>query len=162
MRYTFNKKEYNRKYYQEHREEHDRATREWAKNHPDYQKDYYCQNREREIKQACDYQKKNLEKIQEKHRDYFYKKRMKVFELLGGKCVQCGETDWRCLQIDHINGGGCKHHKLKQTWGVMIDVINDPDRKSKYQLLCANCNWKKRFELKEHNDHNLMWEFRKP
>lgn len=158
----FNKKEYDKNYYQTHKEEHDKTTKEWAKNNPNYQKDYYAKNREKEIKDACDWQKKNLEKVQKNHRNLFHERRLKAFDLLGNKCVQCGETDWRCLQIDHIHGGGCQHSKLRQTWGIISDVINDPDRNSKYQLLCANCNWKKRYELKEHNDHNRMWEFRKP
>jgi len=158
----FDKKNYNQKYYQEHKEKHDKTSREWTKNHPDYQKDYYEKNRVREIKQSCNWQKKNLEKVQEKHQEWYHKKRMLAFDKLGGKCICCGESDWTCLQIDHINGGGSQHHKQRQSYGIIIDVLNDPDAKSKYQLLCANCNWKKRFRLKEHNDHSKMWEFRKP
>jgi hypothetical protein len=158
----FNKQEYMKNYYQKNKEKHDETTKEWAKNNPNYQKDYYTKNREREVVDSCAYQKNNLEKVQNNHRAWYHEKRMQAFKLLGNKCVICGETDWTCLQIDHINGGGCQHHKRRQSYGIIVDVIKDSNAKSKYQLLCANCNWKKRFKLKEHNDHNKMWEFRKP
>ena len=69
---------------------------------------------------------------------------------LGNKCVHCGFTDLRAMQIDHINGGGRKERfdvfgtsprKLYKA------VINDDG--NKYQLLCANCNQIKRIEKGE-------------
>jgi hypothetical protein len=82
--------------------------------------------------------------------------RAEVVTLLGGKCVRCGIDDSDVLQIDHRNGGGCKEIKalgsgypyLKR---VRNAVLNSKRRKSvsRYQLLCANCNWKKRKERNE-------------
>jgi len=70
-------------------------------------------------------------------------------EVLGGKCVVCGLDDWRVLQIDHINAGGFKDKKMI-TQGYWKQVIESFLKKeNKYQLLCANCNWIKRFENKE-------------
>ena len=149
----FDKKEYDKNYYQEHKEEHDKTTKDWSKTHPDYQKDFYAKNREREIKEACDYQKNNPEKVQKNHSIWHHNRRVRAFEKLGGKCVHCGETDFRCLQIDHINGGGSKHFEQRGTINLLSDVLKDPDAKSKYQLLCANCNWKKRYDNKEHGGH---------
>jgi hypothetical protein len=68
-------------------------------------------------------------------------------ELLGGKCVKCGFSDTRALQIDHVNGGGTKE-RVKDSRIAEKNVING--NTTDYQLLCANCNWIKRFENKEH------------
>lgn len=71
--------------------------------------------------------------------------RAEIVTKLGGKCKRCGFDDPRALQIDHVNGDGWtelkgqigKYAYLK---GVLADM------KSRYQLLCANCNWIKRAE----------------
>jgi len=74
--------------------------------------------------------------------------RLKIIEILGGKCVRCGETDMRCLQVDHVNGGGNKERRNtgnnnSKLYRRMLEHPED------YQLLCANCNWKKRYENNE-------------
>ena len=84
-------------------------------------------------------------------KDYDHKSRNAVIEFLGGKCIQCGFSDKRALQIDHINGGGSKERKEKGFNAefhkhVLKSLMNG---ENKYQLLCANCNWIKRFENKE-------------
>ena len=79
----------------------------------------------------------------------------RVYDLLGNRCSnrQCawinsdgsrGCSDRRCLQVDHIMGGGVQERKKKflTTFSMYFDVIKNPHR---YQLLCANCNWIKRF-----------------
>jgi hypothetical protein len=149
--YTINNKEY----YQTHRVEHDEVTKQWNKDHPEYYKNYYEENKEKIIKRNGDYQKENLEQTQTNHRTSHHKKRMLAFNLLGGQCINpYGQhkepyTDLRCLQIDHIHGGGREHFRKRSTYGIIADVIKDIDRKSKYQLMCANCNWIKRFENNE-------------
>ena len=65
---------------------------------------------------------------------------------LGGRCVSCGMTDERCLQIDHINGGGHKERVKVGSHGTRRNVLAGVGG---YQLLCANCNWIKRAENKE-------------
>lgn len=64
------------------------------------------------------------------------------------ECFRCGFTDWRALQIDHLNGGGHKERTAsKNSQKVLLsNILNNPE---KYQLLCANCNWIKRYENKE-------------
>ena len=82
---------------------------------------------------------------------YHKRRRDAVVELLGGKCVRCGFDDDRALQVDHINGGGCQ--EKSSTTGIyynfVINQIKSGDHH--YQLLCANCNWIKRFENRETN-----------
>jgi hypothetical protein len=77
--------------------------------------------------------------------------RDKTIVFMGGKCVRCGFSDHRALQIDHINGGGSRARrtlKLK-TPALRKQILNDSVWHKKYQLLCANCNWIKRWENNE-------------
>lgn len=76
--------------------------------------------------------------------------RLKIIEVLGGKCVKCGFTDTRALQVDHVNGGGNRERvagKLNSVNALYRDVCTS---EGKYQLLCANCNVIKRVTNKEH------------
>ena len=80
----------------------------------------------------------------------------KVIEKYGGQCSRCGFSDIRALQIDHVNGGGCQEIKRHTLSGYYKKVMDN--KNGKYQLLCANCNWIKRYEngecRKENNDNN--------
>lgn len=81
--------------------------------------------------------------------------------MLGGRCANpsCpwinadgteGCTDMRCLQIDHKQGGG---HQARQKAGNSYNeykrALQDSERDQHFQVLCANCNWIKRYEQKE-------------
>jgi DNA-binding XRE family transcriptional regulator len=76
--------------------------------------------------------------------------RRQAVEILGGCCAVCGYSDERALQIDHINGGGKKEIDNTTSYARHKWIIDYPDKaKKKYQILCANCNWIKRYENKE-------------
>lgn len=82
--------------------------------------------------------------------------RTKVINKLGGKCIHCGFSDVRALQIDHINGGGHSEVNIKFNRSVpdfcrYLLTLSEVELKAKYQLLCANCNWIKRVENMEYN-----------
>lgn len=88
------------------------------------------------------------------NKEFTAKLRAQVRNLLGDKCKRCGITDIRVLQIDHINGNGYREKK-EMGWSSgnvvpyyrhILDVKGEG-----YQLLCANCNWIKRYEQKEEN-----------
>lgn len=62
-------------------------------------------------------------------------------------CVRCGFDDARALQIDHINGGGYRHLITSGSHPKYYkSMLVEPE---KYQILCANCNWIKRYEDQE-------------
>lgn len=89
-----------------------------------------------------------------RNREYRRKQRNIIIEALGGKCVRCGFADKRALQIDHINGGGSKERKERNFEGQFHGMVLKSflNAENKYQLLCANCNWIKRFENNEHRN----------
>jgi hypothetical protein len=122
----------------------------WWKNHPEAYKAH---------KKRCAINSKNLRRNNpEKARKPYKRLRMRIFELLGAKCVRCGFNDVRALQIDHINGGGTK--EIKKIGGVNSKyykyIIKKIESGSKdYQILCANCNWIKRSENNENRKFSL-------
>lgn len=140
---TKDRKEYNRIYHQLHEEKRNAYTRE-----------AYQKNREERIAYTKEWIKINPELKNMYNRNYCRRKRFEVINLLGGKCIKCGFEDERALQIDHIHGGGNKEFK-KIGFGARfhrhILKLDEEERKNKYQLLCANCNWIKRRENKEEN-----------
>lgn len=81
-------------------------------------------------------------------RNYRRRKRQDALRRMGGKCVRCGYSDWRALQVDHVGGWGTKERKtFKDTYTYLKFVLQD--KTGKYQILCANCNWIKRYEQYE-------------
>ena len=74
--------------------------------------------------------------------------RIAVIKKYGGKCSRCGYSDWRALQIDHVNGGGVQHRQAYGTAQLQRLTIR-AFGSGKYELLCANCNWIKRHENSE-------------
>ena len=121
-----------------------------------------CQREGRRVCKKCHYEKvkkwtkNNRVSINERHRQYTKHEREKLICLLGGKCVnhmknygvKC--TDMRVLQIDHINGGGCKERlKCHSEIYRLINKLPTEEIKKRYQILCANCNWIKKVEKHE-------------
>ena len=110
-----------------------------------------------------------LQRYRLRHPDYNEKSRKcnrkatkkvkeEIYNILGGKCsnpsclVPNGCIDIRCLQIDHINGNGQKERKKFQAnylnyYRYVLEQLKTSSKD--YQLLCATCNWIKRYEKKE-------------
>jgi hypothetical protein len=96
----------------------------------------------------------NVSKHRECQRTHRYTVRREILILLGGEiCVHCGyDKDWRCLQIDHIHGGGRHDPRTNvgsgtNMWALRNWLIGHQDEaRLIYQVLCANCNWIKRHE----------------
>ena len=79
---------------------------------------------------------------------YIKESRKEILSCLGGKCKKCGFNDYRALQLDHINGDGNKDRKLHMNSYKFYKHVKE--NISNFQILCANCNWIKRYENKEH------------
>ena len=65
--------------------------------------------------------------------------------------MKCGFSDIRALQLDHIAGGGLKERdKFKGPVTMYYYYSKNLDiAKEKLQVLCANCNYVKRYENEE-------------
>jgi hypothetical protein len=137
-----------------------------------YHRIYYAENKTGKLEYSADQYLKNRDHLLDlRHQRYlrqrentfsqdherYIKTRNELIGLLGGKCLnpfgqhEKSYTDVRCLQIDHVNGGGrTEVKKFPNTLAFYKYVIEQVKSGSKnYQLLCANCNLIKRNEKRE-------------
>jgi hypothetical protein len=137
------KENYSTRYKQSHRKELAKKQREYIKNHPVNWNEHYQKYRDGYVRRAM-----------EKHN----KIKREIFDLLGNKCINPYNInhgdfiqDIRCLQIDHVHGGGSKEIKrMKSPFKYYEFILKKIKVGSKdYQLLCANCNQIKRKINKE-------------
>lgn len=75
-------------------------------------------------------------------RDRIVSLRSLVYEKLGHVCNHCGFSDKRALQVDHKYGREPDEKYTHRGVKFYLRVLRDTS--SKYQILCANCNWIKR------------------
>ena len=111
-----------------------------------YMKTYYPKNRERMNENAKRAMRKKREKVVKYVSDYVSGKKP--------MCLKCGMDDIRTLQIDHINAGGnsdVRSFASRATYYSHILSLSPIEVKEKYQILCANCNWIKRYENNENS-----------
>lgn len=71
--------------------------------------------------------------------DYNY--RDVVWEVLGNKCVQCGEADRDILQVDHIDPREKRFEIGRLTFAIHESLLRDELKLC--QILCCNCHRKK-------------------
>ena len=104
----------------------------------------YLKNRKLKLAYAKKNYQENPEVHHSRKRLYYKMAVEETYRLLGNKCKRCGVEDKRILQIDHINGGGRKHHiKLNNSWFKFHKDIRESvkNNRNEFQILCANCNW---------------------
>lgn len=109
----------------------------------DYHRDYHREWRQSEARRQYerDWVRNNRRKLRDEA----------IIALGGPRCVVCGFDDVRALQIDHINGGGNKEIASLGNVQIYKKILRDPEQaRLDYQILCANHNWIKRHENKEH------------
>jgi hypothetical protein len=74
----------------------------------------------------------------------YWRRRLRVIKLLGGKCCRCGNSDARVLQINHVNGGGSKETQIGKgemgSSNFLIDIDKGRRSINDLNLMCANCN----------------------
>jgi hypothetical protein len=127
------------------------ARRAWKKNNPEIvltsSRKHYATHRKQKYAQATIWRSKNKPLVNAGSRRISAITREAALLALGSKCIKCGFSDVRALQIDHIDGGGGKELQTIGSPGVYRKVLTAPQ--GVYQLLCANCNWIKRYENEE-------------
>ncbi len=110
-----------------------------------------CKNKKEKLIRAK-YTDKKLAQRSKAANEYYHKQRKLAIDILGGKCIRCGFSDIRALQIDHIHGDGYADRKKKSHWRHQHKFITErpEEAKKKYQVLCANHNRIKAIENKEY------------
>jgi hypothetical protein len=94
---------------------------------------------ERRIAKAKEYYAATREERIAKMAEYRHQARLDAITHYGGKCACCGELHLEFLAIDHINGGGNKHHK--EINGMAIGIwLRRHNYPAGFRVLCHNCN----------------------
>jgi len=116
----------------------------------EYFREYRETNKEKIKKCRRKYRETNKEKIKEYLQKYrmtnMQQLRQTLLQALGGKCVRCGFSDERVLQIDHVNNNGAQHRRKKPSAYAYYKGILENIDSGEYQLLCPNCNRIKYYE----------------
>lgn len=74
-------------------------------------------------------------------RAYAHGLKLKLITLFGGKCAECNITDWRVLELNHLNGNRKDDiEKYKSLAKLYRAVLNGERTTEDLNLLCANCN----------------------
>ena len=106
--------------------------------------------RRAKVEASTRYRNKNREKVNAANRELKAKKKQKLIEHLGGKCVGCGTT--KDLQFDHIVRAE-KSFTIGQSMHKNMDVLIE--EANKCQLLCKTCHTLKGVC---YNDHHQLAE----
>ena len=112
-------------------------------------KRWYRRNRKRAIAMTVRWAKLHPERVRQNKRLAWNRMRRAVLKALGNKCKRCGFKDWRALQIDHKRGGGVAEFRAIGVVNSWRKAVKNP---RDYQVLCANCNWIKRYQRGEHKN----------
>jgi len=131
--------EYNRAYYEAHKEEIA------IKNHARYERVMSTPGLAEARRARCSaatrqYRQRHPEREKLTRRDAYVSHRRRAFELLGGAvCVRCGCDVIEFLELNHINGGGCKEHREVGN-SILGMIINGQRGPEGYEVLCRVCN----------------------
>lgn len=71
------------------------------------------------------------------------KLKLDMIKALGGKCECCGESHLYFLTLDHRNNNGPEHREKFNEQQIYRLARRENFDKSKWQLLCMNCNFAK-------------------
>lgn len=74
--------------------------------------------------------------LKEKH----WEAKVAVIELLGGNCIDCGMTDIRLLQVNHVHHDGGKDQLRRSTTKFFTWILKGKLPRSRFDLRWANCN----------------------
>lgn len=129
----------------DNRERYLASKRKWARKKA---KDPVYSEKRREDHRRFERKHKKRRAVEKKA--FRLRTRFEMIALMGGKCVKCGFSDHRALQVDHINASDTKWIDNKLGGYVFYrQLLRGEYDLSEFQLLCANCNWIKRWELNE-------------
>lgn len=129
------------------------ATNEIEKSR--YKKWYEAnKDRAREMKKQSMIKRRELNPDLHRKQSREAKARLKavLFDIYGHVCVRCGFDDKRALTLDHKLNNGNKERKKLGERGVYVRA-RDNYLPNEYQTLCMNCQFIKRCEDRNVNQH---------
>lgn len=133
--------DYFKKYYQKNKERISKRNKEL------YQKrrsteDGIVEHRRKSLEYTKKYREKNREKIRAYSRKRHRERKIAALEIISKgrvECANCGCDDVNILEINHINGGGCKEHKAIGK-SLRDSILNGSRNIDDLNVLCRVCN----------------------
>ena len=98
------------------RERNKEYGKEWRRLHPGYSTQRYRNFTEEQ-------KSKHIEMVIKREHTRTKECRNEIIDLLGSKCIRCGYTDRRALQIDHIYGGGREAQRTLQKINMVAVIL---------------------------------------
>jgi hypothetical protein len=156
------KKEYRKKYYQDHREEIIKKVKVYQIKHEKHIKAQKRQNRQlnrsKIATRSSEYYLQNREKIKQRIYEYQHKIRSEAIIAYGPRCP-CGETRETALTIDHIDQNGAQHRKEIGHGGTKFyRWLRRNGYPSGFRVLCWNCNLLAYLETKDESKMSQSWD----
>ena len=114
-------------------------------NVPDQRKRYKLKYPERRKAERSKYKKLNPDKNCKWKKRSVDKARYEAIDHYSSgsfRCVNCWESHYEFLEIDHINGGGNEHKRTIKETSLPVWLRNN-NYPPGFQVLCSNCNNKK-------------------
>lgn len=114
-----------------------------------YQKWYSAEHREKKRRYHKKWWKLNgaqkTAKQAETRREHSYRHKIKALQIASGQstpsCKNCGCTDIRILNINHVNGGGSHESRCGSTRGKLYrDICKGNRITDDLDVRCCNCN----------------------
>ncbi len=87
-----------------------------------------------------DYHKRNKEVLNQKSKAWRTELRSVVYQAYGNSCQWCGESNFKFLTLDHVNGDGAAHRREIGGIAKMLKWAKDNNYPTSLRLLCYNCN----------------------
>lgn len=152
------RREYNRKYYEENRERVRAWNKKWREANredvnaaararraanPEKHKEYDRKYRERHPDKIKAKTERRREQQQLAGRTRERVMRLRCFEHYGTTCACCGEAEEMFLTFDHVNNDGYAHRKIDRSGSNLCRWLIKQGFPEGFQVLCMNCNWGK-------------------
>jgi hypothetical protein len=122
-------------YYIKNKDRIDAKNKEWYQKNKEYvlakRAEWRKENLHIDKERKREYASKNRQRVSAHNREWISKQKSDVRTKLGNKCIRCGFSDERVLQV---------HHKTPKTKTGRLDYITKDYDLSLVELLCANCH----------------------
>ena len=92
------------------------------------------------VKDPKGYYRKNRERLKLQGLEDYYKLKKECLDYYGGYCSHCGISDYRVLEIDHINNDGAEHRRRDKKARNLFRWLRNNNFPPEFQILCANCH----------------------
>lgn len=145
---VFNRKLHRHNYYLTHRDLELSRANEYNKKHRqqkcEYSRKYHSEHKEKILVRMKKYRNQNKYRIRYIKKKNYDDVRYFVISYYSdnlNNCAICGESIFKFLSIDHINGGGTKQRKnLKLNSLKLYRWLMKNGFPEDYRVLCFNCN----------------------